>query len=36
MKPESMLNYFIGLVIAYIGGFIITKIFITEKDVLNV
>lgn len=36
MKPESMLNYFIGLVIAYIGGFVITKIFITEKDVRNV
>ena len=36
MKPECMLNYFIGLVIAYIGGFIITKIFITEKDVQSV
>lgn len=36
MKPECMLNYFIGLVIAYIGGFVVTKIFIKEKDVLSV
>jgi len=36
MKPECMLNYFIGLIIAYIGGFVVTKIFITEKDVLAV
>lgn len=36
MKPECMLNYFIGLVIAYIGGFIITRLVIKEKDVLAV
>lgn len=36
MKPESMLNYFIGLVISYIGGFVITYFVIKEKDVLNV
>lgn len=36
MKPESMLNYFIGLIISYIAGFIITKIVIKEKDVQNV
>lgn len=35
MKPDSMLNYFIGLVIAYIGGFIITYFAIKESDVKN-
>lgn len=29
----GMLNFFTGLVIAYIGGFIVTRIFIKEKDV---
>ncbi|MGF7058507.1 PTS transporter subunit EIIC [Brassicibacter mesophilus] len=33
MKPDSMLNYFIGLVISYIGGFIITYAFIKEREV---
>jgi PTS system sucrose-specific IIC component len=33
MKPESMLNFFLGLVIAYIGGFIITYFVIKDKDV---
>ena len=33
MKPESMLNFFIGLVISYIAGFIITYFVITEKEV---
>jgi len=36
MKPECMLNYFIGLVISYIAGFIITYVSIKEKDVRNV
>lgn len=36
MKPESMLNFFIGLVIAYVAGFLITYFVIKEKDVLNV
>jgi PTS system sucrose-specific IIC component len=36
MKPESMLKYFLGLVISYIMGFIITSLVIREKDVLNV
>ncbi len=36
MQPQSMLNYFIGLVIAYIGGFIVTSIFIKDKDVAEV
>lgn len=33
MKPESMLNFFLGLVIAYIAGFIITYFVIKDKDV---
>lgn len=33
MQPGSMLNYFLGLVIAYLGGFIITQIFIKEQDI---
>ncbi len=36
MKPNSMLYYFLGLVISYIGGFIITKIVIKDTDVKNV
>lgn len=32
----GMLNFFIGLVISYIAGFIITRLVITEEDVLNV
>ena len=30
---SGMLNYLIGLVIAYAGGFVVTKIFIKDKDV---
>lgn len=36
MKPESMLNYFIGLVISYIAGFIITYIVMKDNEVKNV
>lgn len=36
MKPESMLNYFIGLVISYIAGFIITYFVVKEEEVKNV
>lgn len=36
MQPQHMLNYFIGLVISYIAGFIITKFVITPKDLENV
>lgn len=36
MQPESMLNYFIGLLISYIAGFIITYFVIKESDVKNV
>ncbi len=35
MQPGSMLNYFIGLVISYIAGFIITYFTIKETDVKN-
>lgn len=35
MQPGSMLNYFIGLVISYIAGFIITYFVIKESDVKN-
>lgn len=34
--PGMMLNYFIGLVISYIGGFIITNVVIKDEDVLSV
>lgn len=33
MKPESMLNFFFGLVISYVAGFIITYFVIKDKDV---
>lgn len=36
MKPECMLNFFIGLVIAYVAGFLITYLVIKEKDVKDV
>lgn len=36
MKPECMVNYFIGLVVSYVAGFIITYVTIKEKDVENV
>ncbi len=36
MKPESMLNYFIGLVISYIAGFIITYFVMKDNEVKNV
>ncbi|MBF4692959.1 PTS transporter subunit EIIC [Fusibacter ferrireducens] len=36
MKPESMLNFFLGLVISYIGGFVITYFVIKDEDVANV
>ncbi|MEY8352448.1 PTS transporter subunit EIIC [Lachnospiraceae bacterium 54-53] len=32
-SPASMFNYFLGLVIAYIAGFIITSVFIREDEV---
>jgi len=33
MQPSSMLNYFIGILISYIGGFIMTNLFIKTSDV---
>ena len=36
MKTGAMMMYFlIGLVISYVAGFIITALFIKEKDVEN-
>ena len=35
MKPECMLNFFIGLVVSYIAGFIVTYFVIKEDDVKN-
>lgn len=36
MKPESMLNFLIGLIISYIAGFIITYFVIKDEEVANV
>ena len=36
MQPQSMLNFFIGLCISYLAGFIITYFVIKEADVKNV
>lgn len=36
MKPESMLNFFIGLLISYIAGFIITYFVIKDEEVAAV
>ena len=33
---SGMMNYFIGLVISYVAGFIITKMVIKDSDVQNV
>ena len=35
IQPQSMLNFLIGLLIAYIGGFILTHLFIKESDIKN-
>jgi len=36
MQPGSMLNYVIGILISYLGGFIITRIFVKDSDVAKV
>jgi PTS system sucrose-specific IIC component len=36
MQPASMVNYVIGILIAYAGGFIVTYLFIKDKDIANV
>lgn len=35
MKPENMMNFFIGLVVSYIAGFIITYFVIKDEEVAN-
>src|SRR5699024_11381219 len=35
MIPSTMIHYFIGLVIAYIGGFVVTSIMIKPEDLTN-
>lgn len=36
MQPTSILNYLLGIVISYIGGFVVTKMVIKEKEVADV
>lgn len=36
MIPDKMIHYFIGLVIAYIGGFVVTRLMIRSEDLENV
>ncbi len=36
MQPGSIMNYFVGILISYVGGFLITSLFIKESDVANV
>jgi PTS system sucrose-specific IIC component len=33
MQPDSMIHYFIGLVVSYIGGFLVTTLIIKDADV---
>lgn len=34
MQPQHMFHYFLGLVISYVGGFLITRLAMSEKDLL--
>lgn len=36
MQPASILNYLLGIVISYIGGFVVTQLFIKDKEVESV
>ncbi|WP_300380820.1 PTS transporter subunit EIIC [Clostridium sp.] len=36
MKPDSMINYFVGLIISYIAGFIITYFVINDSEVKEI
>ncbi|MDF2840281.1 MAG: glucose transporter subunit [Clostridia bacterium] len=36
MQPTSILNYLLGIVIAYIGGFVVTSMYIKDKEVAEV
>ncbi len=33
MKPEHMLNYFFGLLVAYSAGFVVTRFMITDQEI---
>lgn len=35
MQPASMLHFFLGLIIAYLGGFIVTGLFIKDNALKN-
>ncbi|MGL4738231.1 MAG: PTS transporter subunit EIIC [Cellulosilyticaceae bacterium] len=35
MQPGSMLNFFIGIMISYAGGFIVTHLFLKDEDVMK-
>ena len=36
MQPASILNYLLGIIISYIGGFIVTSMYIKDKEVESV
>ncbi|MGL4798464.1 MAG: PTS transporter subunit EIIC [Cellulosilyticaceae bacterium] len=36
MQPESMLNFLIGILISYIGGFLVTQFFMKDSDLSKV
>ncbi|MBU5594521.1 PTS transporter subunit EIIC [Amphibacillus sp. MSJ-3] len=36
MHPDKMIHFIIGIFISYIGGFIVTYLFIKKEDVMNV
>jgi PTS system sucrose-specific IIC component len=36
MQPTSMLNFLLGLIVSYIGGFAVTHFFIKDKEVAGV
>ncbi len=35
MHPDSILNFILGILISYVGGFIVTQLFIKESDIIN-
>ncbi|MDF2890787.1 MAG: glucose transporter subunit [Clostridia bacterium] len=36
MQPASILNYLLGIIISYIGGFVVTTMYIKDKEVESV
>lgn len=36
MQPNSILNFFLGIIIAYIGGFLVTNLFISASEIKDV